>query len=57
MCFTRRWDQEKRARDEQRIRELFDREQSPDQPATVSQRDPEEEVIELREKQAVVTAS
>ena len=57
MCFTRRWNQEERARDEQRVREVFDREDTRDRPVTVSRPEGEEDVTDLREEQTVVIGS
>ena len=58
MCYTRRWQQDEGKRAEQRIRELFDRQEPPpDRPVPVAEPEPEEEVVEHREKQPVVTGS
>ena len=58
MCYTRRWQRDERARDEKRSRELFDHEeQAPDRPVTVEEPGPDEEVVELREKQPVGAGS
>jgi hypothetical protein len=57
MCYTRRWQRDERAREDQRIRDLLDREEQPtDRPVTVAESDHDEEMVELREKQPVVTA-